>query len=186
VHSQQVCRLQQPEWCSLQARGKGYHTEGPGQAWEVGTCQLHEAQQSQVQGAAPGSGKSQGQTQAGWRIAYEQPWGEGFGGVSWWKTQYELAMCACCLEGQPYLRLHREKHDWQVKGIDSALYSTLMRPHLDYSIQLLGPQHNTVSASTKPRSWVKAPFLPGISWMQGCYTLLTWRPQSSHFNVFQL
>jgi len=45
--------------------GKGWHAEGPGQAREVGLCEPHEGQ---VQGPAFGSGQSQAQLQAGWRM----------------------------------------------------------------------------------------------------------------------
>ena len=60
---------------------------------------------------ASGLGQSQAQIQAGQRIAWEQLWGEGFGHVSWWKTQLKLAMCAYSPEGQPSPGLHQEKHD---------------------------------------------------------------------------
>lgn len=40
---------------------EGTPAERRWQAWEVGRCELHEAQQSQVQGAASGLGQSQAQ-----------------------------------------------------------------------------------------------------------------------------
>jgi len=49
---------------------------------------------------SPGSGQSQAHRQAEQRMAWEQPWGEGFRSVSWWKIQDELAMCICSPEGQ--------------------------------------------------------------------------------------
>jgi len=75
VHPQQVCRCY--------TGGKECHSERLGQAWEVGLCQFHEVQQGQVQDPAPGLGQSQAQIQDVQRMAWEQPWGEGFEGVGW-------------------------------------------------------------------------------------------------------
>jgi len=102
VHPQEIWSWHQAEWCSWHTRGKGWLPEGPRQAWEIGPCQRHELQQDHVQGRTPGSGQSQAQIQVGWRMAWEQPSGEGFGGVSWWKTQHEPTMCTCNPEGQLY------------------------------------------------------------------------------------
>lgn len=44
---------------------RGGHPEGPGQAGEIGWDEPHYIPEGQVQGAAPGSGQSQSQTQAG-------------------------------------------------------------------------------------------------------------------------
>lgn len=38
----------------LQARGKGCHPKGSGQAYEMDPCQPHAVQQGQAQGPAPG------------------------------------------------------------------------------------------------------------------------------------
>ena len=73
MHPQQVCQRHQAAWCSRHAGGKGCHSEGPGQAGEVGLRELQEVQQGQVQGPARGSGQSQAQIQAGRRVAREQP-----------------------------------------------------------------------------------------------------------------
>jgi len=70
----------------------------------------------------------QAQIQAGQRMAWEQSWGEGFGNLSWWKTQHKPAMCACSPEGQPHPGLYREKCDKQVEGGDSASTLLLWNP----------------------------------------------------------
>lgn len=44
-------------------------------------CELYEVLQGQVEVPAPRSGQSQGQVQAGWRMASEQPQGEGLWGI---------------------------------------------------------------------------------------------------------
>ena len=100
--------------------GKGCHPEGPWQAWDVGPCKPHQVQQGQVQGPAHGLGKSQAKMQAGQRMDWEQPWGEGLWGVGWWEAQYDLAVYAHSPEGQPYPELHQKKHGQQVEGSDSA------------------------------------------------------------------
>ena len=79
-------QLMQAEWCRWHARGTRCHPEGHAQSWEAVLCQPHEVQPRHVQHCAPGSGQSLAQMQAGQRMAWEQPWGEGLQGVGWWKT----------------------------------------------------------------------------------------------------
>ena len=68
---------------------------------ERGLCNPQEVQQGQVQGPAPGSRESQTRVQAGQRMDWEQPWGEGLGGAGWWEAQHDSAMCAHSPEGSP-------------------------------------------------------------------------------------
>lgn len=45
-------------------------------------CECHEVQQGQVQDPVPGLGQCQTQIQSGWRMNWEQPWGEALIGGS--------------------------------------------------------------------------------------------------------
>lgn len=66
VHSQQICWWHRGEWCGWLMRGKGYHPEGPWQAWAGGPRQPWEVLQDQVQGPPPMSGQTP---------VSVQPWG---------------------------------------------------------------------------------------------------------------
>ena len=54
-------------------RGKGYHSEGPSWAWEVGLCKPHEVQQAPLQGHASDSRQSQTSVQPGEWMDWEKP-----------------------------------------------------------------------------------------------------------------
>lgn len=61
---------------------------------------IPEVQQGQVQDPEPGLGQSEAHIQAGQRMNWEHPWGEGPWGIGCWKTQPQLAMCTCSPESQ--------------------------------------------------------------------------------------
>ena len=96
------------------------HPEELWGAWEVGPCEPCEVEQGQVQGLAHGWGQSQAQIQAGKRMDWEQPWGEGLGGAGWWETHHDLATCIHNPESQLCPGLHQKQRGQQIKGGYSA------------------------------------------------------------------
>jgi len=170
-------RWHQAEWCSRHARRKVCHPERPGWAWRVIPCQPYEVQ-GQVQSPAPRLEQSQAQIQARQRMAWEQPWGEGFGDVSWWKTQHELAMCSCSPEGQLYPELNQEKHDQQDEESDSAalLCSQKIPPRVLHPFGTLNTKRTwscwSASRGRPPRcseGWSTC--LTGIVWELGHFSI---------------
>ena len=55
--------------------------------------------------------------------------------------QHEVAVYACGLEGQIYPRFHQEKCDQRVEEATLPLRAAPVRPHMEYCVQLWGPQH---------------------------------------------
>ena len=126
---------------------KRCHSEGPWQPGEVGLREPHEVQQGQVEGPACGSWQSQTQVQAGWRVAREQPWGEGLGGTGGWEAQHEVAICICSPESQLYPGLHQEKRGQQVEGGHSAPLLSPWKATLHSSTTLI-TQHLLLTTNT--------------------------------------
>ena len=87
--------------------------------WSAVFDSLSWLQQGQVLSPLRGSGKSQVQIQAGQRMDWEQPWGEGLAGAGWPEAQHDLATCTCSLKDQQYPELHQKKCDQQGKGGES-------------------------------------------------------------------
>ncbi|RMC00557.1 hypothetical protein DUI87_23173 [Hirundo rustica rustica] len=54
-------------------------------------------------------------------------------GLKFW---YESVRCTCSPESQSYPGLHRKEHGQQIKRLFSYSILALMRPHLEYCIQL--------------------------------------------------
>jgi len=71
-----------------------------------------------MQGSALVLEQFQAQLQSGQKTDWEQPWGEGPGGVGWWESPPEPAMCASSPESQPYPGLHQKQHGQQGEGSD--------------------------------------------------------------------
>jgi len=91
-----------------------------------------------LQAPAHGSGQSQAQIQAGHRMDWEQPWGEGLGGIGHWD---DPAIFAHSPEGELYPGLHQKKCGQQGKEGILPLCSALVTAHLESYIQLWSPQH---------------------------------------------
>jgi len=139
AHPQQVYRQHQAEWCSWHAWGMGCHPEVTWQAWEVGLCKPHEVQQGLVQGPVHGSGISQAQIQAGWRMDWEQPWQVGLGSVDWQATPHDPAMCTATQKANHILGCIKSSMASRSRKGILSLCSTLGRPHLKSCSAALPP-----------------------------------------------
>lgn len=123
-------------WCGWHTGRKGCHPERPGQAGEASQCEPHGVQQDR--GQCPAPGQSQAQIQPGWRMDWEQLWGEGRGGVvvdkklnmNW---QHVLA----AQKANPVLDCIRSVASRAREGI-LPICSALVRPYLGPCVQLWG------------------------------------------------
>jgi len=81
-------------------------------------------------------------------VYWEQPGGEGLGGVHWWEAQYDPAMCACSPGGQPYPGLHQKHHGQQVgEGILSLCFGETLPRVLCPALEPSGQErHGPVEA----------------------------------------
>lgn len=75
-----------------------------------------------------GWGNPKQKIQAEKGMGWEQQWEEGLWGVDWQEACHEPAMCTHSPERKKWAGLHPKSCGQQVKGGDSALCSTLVRP----------------------------------------------------------
>jgi len=139
VHPQQVCRWHQAEWCSWHTRRTECYPDGPGKAREVALQEPHEIQQVQVQSPAHGLRQPLLSIQkGGWRD-WEQPCREGLGGTGGWKAGHDPAMCA--QKANSILGFIKSSVANTLREGILPLYSALVRPHMEYCIEIWSPQH---------------------------------------------
>lgn len=93
------------------------------------------------EGPAPGLQKFPVSVHTG-GMNWKQPC-EGLRDSGGWKFWYKSARCTCSPESQSYPGLHQKEHGWQMKRLFSYSILALMRPNLEYCIQLclFCPQH---------------------------------------------
>jgi len=115
--------------------------EGPGQARELGMCELPDVQQGQVQGPPPGPGQPPVSTQAGGWMDGEQPCQGGLGGAGEGKAGHEPAVCARSPESQPCPGLHPQQCGHRAREEILPLCPALLRHPQESCIQLWSPQH---------------------------------------------
>lgn len=114
----------------------------PRQSGWVSLCKSHQVQHGQIQGPVPESGQSQAQVQAGRRIGWKLPCGEGIEGVGWWEAKHDPALCNCTSESQLHPGLDQNQHGPQVEG-GRFLFSMLLWRD-SACIQLQGPPHKKI------------------------------------------
>lgn len=134
-------RWHQAQRCDWYSRGKGCHSEEPGQGWEAGLGKPH-VQQGHVWAPAPGLGQSQTSTSAGQWMDWETPWEKDLSVLVDEKPNINWP---CVLQAQEaQCILHPKDHGQQVEEGILLLCSGEMPPAALHPA--LGP--NTRSTST--------------------------------------
>ena len=90
----------------MPSRGTGCHPEGPEQPGEMGPCEPHEIQQSQVQGPASGLGQPLVSMMGSRAALPKRTWGY------WWKKSWTRADNMCFQSRKPTVHWAASKEVW--------------------------------------------------------------------------
>lgn len=108
-----ICSISylQVVWCRW-GTGRGFHSQGPGQTWQVGWYKLHKVQ------------KGQAEIQARWKMDGEQTLSKRTWGCWLTRSWAWPDNGACSPESQPCPRLHEKQWGW-----DSMTSLVLFKPN---------------------------------------------------------